>query len=83
MFPASILLLLVQVACIVHVIKTGRNQLWILAMFLLPGISAVAYLVAEILPELFGGRTARRAKAGVRRMIDPNRELPPTMWVSR
>ena len=44
-------------------------------MFLLPGISAVAYLVAEILPELFGGRTARRAKAGVRRMIDPNREL--------
>lgn len=75
MFPVSILLLLIQVALIVHVIKTGRNQLWIWAIFLLPGVGALAYVVAEILPEFFGGRTARRAKAGLGRMIDPNREL--------
>ena len=75
MFPVSILSLLIQAALIVHVIKTGRNQLWIWAIFLLPGIGALAYFAAEILPELFGGRTARRAQAGVRRMIDPNREL--------
>jgi hypothetical protein len=75
LFPASILLLLIQAALIVHVIKTGRNQLWIWAIFLLPGIGALAYFAAEILPELVGGRTARRAKAGVRRMIDPDREL--------
>jgi hypothetical protein len=68
-------LLLIQVALVVHVIKTGRNQFWILAFFLLPGVGALAYFVAEILPELFGGRSARRATAGVRRMIDPNREL--------
>ena len=29
----------------------------------------------EILPELLGGRTARRAKSGVQRMIDPDRDL--------
>ena len=75
MFPVSILLLLVQAACIVHVIKTGRNMLWIWAIFLLPGLGALAYLAVEILPELFGGRTARRAGAGVRRMIDPDRGL--------
>jgi hypothetical protein len=75
LLPASILLLLLQVALVVHVIKTGRNQFWILAFFLLPGVGALAYFVAEILPELFGGRSARRATAGVRRMIDPNREL--------
>jgi hypothetical protein len=75
LFPVSILLLLIQVALIVHVIKTGRNQLWIFAIFLLPGIGALAYVVAEILPELFGGRTARRARAGLGRMIDPNRDL--------
>ena len=75
MVPASILLLLLQVALVVHVIKTGRNQFWILAFFLLPGVGALAYFVAEILPELFGGRTARRAGAGVRRIIDPNRDL--------
>jgi hypothetical protein len=75
LLPASILLLLLQVALVVHVIKTGRNQLWILAFFFLPGVGALAYFVAEILPELFAGRSARRATAGMRRMIDPNREL--------
>jgi len=75
LFPISILSILIQAALIVHVIKTGRNQLWIWAIALLPGIGALAYVAAEILPELFGGRTARRAKAGVRRMIDPDREL--------
>ncbi len=50
-------------------------MLWILAIGLLPGIGSLAYLVAEVLPDLFGGRTARRAKAGIGRMIDPNRDL--------
>ena len=75
MFPISILSILIQAALIVHVIKTGRNQLWIWAIALLPGIGALAYVAAEILPEFFGGRTARRAKAGVRRILDPDREL--------
>jgi hypothetical protein len=75
LFPASIFSLLIQAALIVHAIKTGRNQLWIWAIALLPGIGAVAYVIAELLPDLFGGRTARRAKAGLRGMIDPNRDL--------
>jgi hypothetical protein len=70
-----ILSIIVQVALIVHVIRTGRNQAWILAIALLPGLGAVAYIVAEILPEMFGGRTARRAKSGMQRMIDPDRDL--------
>jgi hypothetical protein len=75
LLPVSILSLLVQAALIVHVIRTGRNTLWILAIGFLPGIGSLAYLVAEVLPDLFGGRTARRAKAGIGRMIDPNRDL--------
>lgn len=50
-------------------------MLWILAIGLLPGIGSLAYLVAEVLPDLFGGRTAAKAKAGIGRMIDPNRDL--------
>ena len=75
MFPISILSILIQAALIVHVIKSGRNQLWIWAIALLPGIGALAYVAAEILPELFGGKTARRAKAGVQHMLDPDRDL--------
>ena len=75
LIPVSILSLLIQAALIVHVFKTGRNTLWILAIGLLPGIGSLAYLIAEVLPELFGGRTARRARSGMQRMIDPNRDL--------
>jgi hypothetical protein len=60
---------------IVHVIKTGRNMLWILAIALLPLVGSLAYAVVEVLPQLLGGTTARRAHSGVRRMIDPDREL--------
>ncbi len=50
-------------------------MLWIMAIALLPGVGSLAYVVAEVLPELFRGRTARRAKSGVQRMIDPDRDL--------
>lgn len=71
----AIPILLIQAALIVHVIKTGRNQLWIWAIALLPGVGALAYVVAEIVPQLFGGRTATRARSGMRRMLDPDRDL--------
>ena len=32
-------------------------------------------LCAEVLPEMFRGKTARRAKSSVQRMIDPDRDL--------
>jgi hypothetical protein len=75
LLPVSILVIAIQVGLIVHVIKTGRSMLWIMAIGLLPLVGALAYLVVEILPELFGSRTARRAKSGVTRMLDPNRDL--------
>jgi hypothetical protein len=75
LLPVWILSLLIQAALIVHVIRTGRNTLWIFAIGFLPYIGSLAYVIAEVLPELFGGRTARRAKTGMQRMIDPNRDL--------
>jgi hypothetical protein len=70
-----ILTLAVQAGLIVHVVRTGRNTLWIWAIALLPAAGSLAYIAVEILPEIFGGRTARRTKAGVQRIIDPNRNL--------
>ena len=75
MYLIPILSIVVQAALIVHVIKTGRNMLWIWAIALLPLVGSAAYAAAEILPELMGGRTARRARSGVQRMIDPDRTL--------
>jgi hypothetical protein len=75
LYAIPILLIAVQAGLIVHVIKTGRNMLWILAIGLLPLVGSIAYAAVEILPQVWGGRTAHRAKSGVRRMIDPDRAL--------
>ena len=70
-----ILSILVQVALIIHVVKTGRNQIWIwvLALLSLPG--AIAYIAVEILPELFRSRTAQRTARGLRKAMDPGADL--------
>jgi len=73
--PLIILHVLIQAGLIVHVIKTGRNMLWIFAIGLLPVAGSIAYVAVEILPGLFGGRTARRARVGVQRIVDPDRDL--------
>jgi len=70
-----ILTLAIQAGLIVHVIKTGRNSLWIWAIALLPAAGSLAYVVVEILPGALGGQTAKRTRAGMRRMLDPDGDL--------
>jgi hypothetical protein len=66
----------IQAGLIVHVIKTGRNQLWIWVLILVPGgIGALAYLAVEILPDLLRSRTAQRTARGLRRAMDPGAQL--------
>jgi hypothetical protein len=73
--PYFILTLLAQVLLIVHCIKTGRNTIWIWVLVLLSVAGVIAYIVAEILPDLFRSRTTRRAVRGVRRALDPEQDL--------
>ena len=71
-----ILSIVIQAGLVVHVIKTGRNQLWIWVLILLPGgVGALAYLAVEVLPELFRSRTARRTARGLRKAMDPGADL--------
>jgi hypothetical protein len=71
-----ILFYIIQALLIVHVIKTGRNQLWIWVLLLAPfGVGALAYIAVEIVPELFRSRAARRTARGLRKAIDPGADL--------
>ena len=71
----GVLILLAQIACAVHVVRTGRNMIWIFLVVFVPVIGMAAYFFAEILPELMGGRTARRAASGMAQALDPGRNL--------
>jgi hypothetical protein len=67
--------LIVQAVLIVHCIKTGRNFIWVWVILLLSYVGALAYVAVELLPELFGSRTARRAGRGMKKIFDPGGDL--------
>jgi hypothetical protein len=72
-----ILSIAVQVAFIIHVIKTGRNSLWIWVLIIpvlaVPGM--IAYFFVEVLPELMRSRTAQRTARGFKKAMDPEGDL--------
>jgi hypothetical protein len=73
--PYFLITLALQVVFAVHCIRTGRNTVWVWIIVLLPLAGVIAYVIVEILPELFGSRTARRAARDLRSRLDPEREL--------
>jgi hypothetical protein len=73
--PFYILSILIQVGLVVHVIKTGRPTIWIWVLVLLPGVGALAYVLVEVLPGLLRSRATQNAVRGVRRAVDPDRDL--------
>jgi len=68
-------MLLAQVGCAVHVVRTGRNYYWIYLVVFVPFVGMAAYFFAELLPELMNSRQAHRAAAGMARAIDPGKDL--------
>ena len=72
---------LITIGLIAHVAKTGRNTIWIyLFVFtvLKPLVSLIcwlAYFIVEIVPEIKESRMAKRAVAGFRKTVDPQRDL--------
>jgi len=67
--------LIIQIALIVHVLRTGRPIYWVFLILFLPFIGSIAYFAVELLPELSGNHGARRAMRGIRRTLDPNADL--------
>src|SRR5262252_7072409 len=70
-----LLIPLLQILCVVHVVRTGRDRMWIYILLFLPGIGVIAYAIVEILPGLFGSRTARGLRRDAVSRLDPGREL--------
>jgi hypothetical protein len=74
--PALIALsLVVQLVCVVHCVRTGRNQLWIMVIIFFSLLGCFAYGAFEVMPEMLGRRGVRLAKAEAARRIDPERAL--------
>jgi hypothetical protein len=73
--PYFLVSLLVQVLLVVHCVRTGRNQIWIWILIFSSVVGVIAYVIVEIIPDLFRSRTAGQAARGLRRAIDPKQDL--------
>ncbi len=70
--PLLIISILVQLGLIVHVLKTGRNVIWVFILLFAPVIGGLAYFIVELLPEMTNSHTGRQARRSVSKAIDPD-----------
>lgn len=74
--PFAAVLWIVQLALIVHVLRTGRPYWWIWILFAAPVIGGVAYFLVELAPDLRGARGfIARLKPRKWRISDGRRQL--------
>jgi hypothetical protein len=70
-----LLIPLLQIICVVHVVRTGRSFLWIYVLLFLPGLGVLAYAAVEIMPGLLRSRGTRNFGSSAVGALDPGREL--------
>ncbi|MBK8070124.1 MAG: hypothetical protein IPK27_21685 [Rhodanobacteraceae bacterium] len=69
------LLLVLQIACVVHMVRSGRPYWWAWIVIFVPGIGVAAYLITQVLPDLQNDPRARRAARGLAKRLDPEKDL--------
>lgn len=70
-----IITILIQLALVVHIIRTGRNTFWIFVVIFAPLIGALAYFIVEILPGLGHSRVVHKANKAILDTVNPNRDV--------
>jgi hypothetical protein len=72
--PLALVLVLLDVTLVYHAVKTGRVRPWAFIILMVPGIGALAYIVVEVIPELFSGPDARKARQRIANRLDPEKQ---------
>lgn len=69
-----LLTIAVQIVCVAHVVRTGREKWWILLIIFVPLIGVLAYFFIELLPSMVGNRRLRHVRQMAVQKIDPDKE---------
>ena len=72
--PFLVLSLGLAIGLCVHVVRTGREMYWLWIILMFQPLGGVVYLIAIVLPEIFGGAKARSLGKAARDTLDPSRE---------
>jgi hypothetical protein len=63
--------LIIQILCVIHALRTGRNQIWIWVIMIGSLLGCTAYFAFELMPEIFGPGSRYARKARDRVQVDP------------
>ncbi len=74
MFGVISLYTIIAVGFAVHAMKTGRPFWWLYVILFVPVAGWLAYIVIELIPEMFQTRGARKVRSDLGTMLDPNKE---------
>ena len=83
--PINIAVFLIDIAMAIHIVRTGRSMLWLVAMAITSFIGSLgilvlvglwlAYLVTAVIPDFLGSNKIRRLRTGLREAADPGARL--------
>mgnify|MGYP005812596291 CR=1 FL=1 len=73
--PLLILSLVIQLALVIHILKTGRNMSWVFIVLFFPLVGTLAYVIVELVPEWTGSRTGVTMRRKLSRLANPDRDL--------
>lgn len=68
-------IMVLQVLCAIHAVRTGRARYWVFIIIAFPLLGCIVYVISEMVPDFMRSRAGRRAAANVAKAIDPDREL--------
>ena len=63
---------ILQLLLLIHIIKTGRSYTWMWLLLFVPYVSAVAYIILCVIPDLVSGPSTRVAGASFIDEVFPN-----------
>lgn len=66
--------LVFSVLLAIHVVRTGREMYWLFIILMFQPLGGIVYAIVHVLPDIFGGSTARRISKAARETMDPTRE---------
>ena len=74
LLPGFILSLIMAVLLCWHAVRTGRDSMWLWIILMFQPIGGLVYIALNVVPDVFGGTTARRISTAARETLDPHRE---------
>jgi hypothetical protein len=66
--------LLFSILLCVHCVRTGREMYWLMIILMFQPLGGLVYAIVHVMPDIFGGTTARRISRAARETMDPTRE---------